>query len=488
MQEFLRKVLLPVFQLTEITTEDDPRALKRIIAQKKGQPPFIYHYRYVWDDLAKRGFNYNLLPVVLDRNARPWIIGNLFILSELEGIEYPEMTTFHQKADDLGEFKKWLDSQDCPEELIFDFPKNKLRRPTYRYRGHLQRLVQAGELEPSTASRRMGAVVAFYRWLIKNGYFQPENPPWEEKQYQIPFTNDWGHTIIKKAISTDVNIRVPKSEDPFEGCIQDGEKLRPLTGDEQKWILEAAETKGNSECYLIQLFILATGARIQTACTLRLRNFLEPKPHYSKSLTGAGEVFKLKAGPGTGIDTKNNKKGVLQIPRPIYELLHIYSLSERVKTRQDRYVAKHGAHDDPYLFVTQHGNPYFNSKEESLRFDPNFKRRHRKVGQTVRQFLTEHSIPFVREHYNPNFHYRIHDLRASYGMNMTELLMELVRKQKITFSRARSIVRELLWHKSFEVTDRYLNYRSQMGEIYEAVNSYGEQLQQWTEQARKGLI
>lgn len=50
--------------------------------------------------------------------------------------------------------------------------------------------------------------------------------------------------------------------------------------------------------------------------------------------TGDGEVFKLKAGPGTRIDTKNNKNGVLQVPRQIYELLHTYALSERVKSKR----------------------------------------------------------------------------------------------------------------------------------------------------------
>jgi len=487
MREVRRKVLLPVFQLSELTTGDDPRAIKRVIKQGKGHPTLTYHYRFVWDDHAGRGFNYNLFPVVLDRNAAPWLLGSLYILAQLESQTTPVMTTYQSKADDLGAYKEWLDDPDQPDDLMFHFPKFKLRRPTYRYRGHLQQQIQAGEVTPATAKRRMGTVVAFYRWLIDNNHFQPEYPPWEETQFQVVFKTTEGLAVSKKVVSTDVSIRGPKSEDPFAGTIQDGGKLRPLPLKEQNWILEATMAKGNTECYLIQLFMLATGARIQTACTLRLRHFTQPNPGYAKALTGDGEVFKLKAGPGTGIDTKNDKNGVLQVPRPIYELLRTYALSERSTVRRGRFMAKHGEHPDPYLFLTQQGNPYYTAKAEALSFNPDLDRRHEKTGQPVRQFLKEHAIPYVREHHDKHFHYRIHDLRASYGMSMTELLMKLVQEGKITLHWARMTVKDLLWHESYDTTDLYLNHRSQMDAIYEAVNGYGKQLQAWVEQAMKGM-
>ncbi|MDK9704614.1 MAG: tyrosine-type recombinase/integrase [Sulfuritalea sp.] len=487
MNELRRKVLLPVFQLSELTTGDDPRALKRVIKQGKGHPALTYHYRFVWDDEAERGFNHNLFPVVLDRNAVPWYLGTLYILAQLEAETNPVMTTYQSRADDLGAYKEWLDTHDRPDDLMFQFPKIKLRRPTYRYRGHLQQRIQAGEVAPATAKRRMGTVVAFYRWLIDNNYLQPEYPPWEEGHYQLAFKTTAGLAMFKKVVSTDVSIRTPKSDDPFAGTIQDGGKLLPLTGKEQNWILETTKAKGNTECYLIQLFMLATGARIQTAGTLRLRHFTHPNPRYAKALTGDGDVFKLKAGPGTGIDTKNDKNGVLQIPRPIYELLRTYALSERSTVRRGRFVAKHGEHPDHYLFLTQQGNPYYTAKADAMCFNPDLDRRHEKTGQPVRQFLKEHVIPYVREHHDKHFHYRIHDLRASFGMNMTELLMELVQKGTITLSRARMTVKELLWHESFATTDLYLDYRSQMDAIYEAVNGYGKQLQEWVEQAMKGV-
>lgn len=487
MMELRRKVLLPAFQLSELALGDDPRALTRRIKQGKGHCALIYHYRFVLDDQSKQGFDYNLFPVVLDRNSAPWALGALYILAKLEAESNPVMSSYHALAGDLGAFKEWLDNQEGSDDFIFHFPKIKLRRPTYRYYSFLQQQIQSGEIKTRTAKRRMAVVIAFYRWLIDTNYFEPDYPPWEEAKSQLVFKTCEGLVISKNFVSTNLSIHVSKSDDPYAGTIQDGGRLRPLTGKEQNWILNATKAMGNTECYLIQLFMLATGARIQTAGTLRLRHFAQPKDRYAKSLIGDGKVVKINAGPGTGIDTKNNKVGLLQVPSAVYELLNTYAFSERANIRRERFMAKHGMHTDPYLFITLQGNPYYAAREESLKFNPNFMRRHEKTGQTVRQFISDQVIPCVRDQYDKHFHYSIHDLRASFGMNMTELLMEQVQKGTITLSRTRTIVKELLWHTSLDTTDLYLNFRSQMDAIYEAVNGYGEQLQVWIEQAMKGM-
>ena len=124
----------------------------------------------------------------------------------------------------------------------------------------------------------MGTLISFYKWLIAHNHFTPEYPTWEEKEYQLSFKSADGRQLSKTVVSTDLSISAPKAEDDFDGTIQDGGKLRPLTGKEQDWLLEAAECKGNSECLLLQLFMLGTGARIESACTLRVRHFSNPEP------------------------------------------------------------------------------------------------------------------------------------------------------------------------------------------------------------------
>jgi len=485
--ELRRKILLPVFQLSELTDQDDPRVIERTVKQGKRHPSLTYWYRFVWDEKESRGYNYNLFPVVLDRKSVPWALGTLFILSQLECETQPVMSTFHSRADDLGAFKEWLDSQDRPEELLFHFPKPKLRRTTYRYRGFLQRQIQAREIGSTTAKRRMGTVISFYKWLVSNHYFTPEYPTWEERKYQLSFNAGDGQQLSKTVISTDLSIPAPRAEDDFDGTIQDGGKLRPLPGNEQDWLLEAAEAKGNSECLLLQLFMLSTGARMESACTLRVRHFSNPEPPCSKSLTGDGEIYRLKAGPGTGIETKNNKPGTFQVPRPLYELLHTYALSNRAELRRQRYTAKHGEHHDIYLFLTLQGSPYYIAKEESQQFDPDLDRRYSKTGQPIRQFIKDHAIPFVRENYDKSFFYRPHDLRASFGMNMLEELTKQIEEGKITLHQVRLMVKDLMWHTSSATTDRYLNYKKKMNVFYKAINGYGEYLQQWTDRAMKGM-
>jgi len=487
MKELRRKILLPVFQLSELSDRDDPRSIERIIKQGKGNSALTYRYRFVCDEDGSRGYNYNLFPLVLDRKSAPWALGMLFILSELEGETQPVMSTHHGRADDLGVFKEWLDSHDNPDQLLFYFPKPKLRRTTYRFRGFLERQFQAQEISQKTAKRRIATVVSFYKWLIQNNFFTPDYPTWEEKEYRLSFNAGDGRKISKTVATTDLNIPAPKAEDDFDGTIQDGGELHPLTGIEQDWLLEAAEAKGNSECLLLQLFMLGTGARIESACTLRVRHFRDPTPSYSKSLTGEGEVYRLRAGPGTGIETKDNKSGTFQVPRALYELLNTYALSKRAERRRTRYIAKHGEHPDIYLFVTQQGTPYYIAKEESRRFNPDLKRRHEKNGQTIRQFIRDHSIPFIREKYDKAFYYRPHDLRASFGMNMTEELTKQVEGGKITLYKARLIVKDLMWHTSLSTTDDYLNYKKNIDVFYKAINGYGEHLQQWTDRAMKGL-
>lgn len=485
MKELRRKVILPVFQLSELCSDDDPLALKRSIKQGKGREAFSYSYRLIKDEHSGAGHEYNLFPVVLDRAGVPWGLGSIFILSQIEGQTHPNMATFRSQAEDLGAYKEWLDTHENPDEFMFDFPKMKLRRPTYRYRAHIQQLIYAQEISLSTAKRRMGTIISLYRWLMNNKYFEPMHPPWEEKTYELFFQNVQGFSIGKSITTTDINIKTPLAVDPFDEAIQDGGKLRPLTGEEQKWALEAALAKCNTEMYLLQLFMLSTGARVQTACTLRIRHFSQEHPKYSKSLIGGGEVFKLKAGPSTGIDTKNDKTGVLQIPRQLYEAMRTYAMSARAKRR--RMLTPGGDYPDQYLFLTQQGSPYYQAKLEARQFNPDVKLRHQKTGQTIRQFLKDQAIPYIRERHDSRFHYRIHDLRASFGMNMTELLTDLVQNGVITQHKARLIVKDLMWHSSLATTDLYLDYRTKMEAVYSAINGYGEQLQLWIDRATKGL-
>lgn len=485
MIELRRKILIPVFQLTETCASSDPAGVKRVIQQGKGVEPFTYFSRAVSIQDGEDSINYNLFPIPLDRSSKPWSFAVNYLLSRLEGDSSPNMASYISLADDLGAFKEWLDKDANPTELLFCFPRMKLRRCTYRYSGYLRQQISSGEVAPSTAKRRMSTVIAFYRWLMEEGVFKPENNPWEERDYSITLKSEYGAVYVKKGVTTKLSIKTSGSEDALDDTIQDGGKLRPLSTEEQRWVMAGLNALGNPEMYLLCLFMVTTGARIQTATTLRVRHFTTQKPTFFAAISGGGAVFRLRCGPGTGIDTKGGKSDFLQIPLPLFNALRTYAVSDRAVRRRTGAVG--GDNNDQYLFLTQQGSPYYQSKDDTSRFDPDYSARYRKAGGTIRQFLTNRLIPYIKKNHDPKFHFRIHDLRATFGMNHTDLQMDLVESGKVSLSQARNIVRKLMWHKNSSTTDLYLSYRRRLEQMHVAINGYGEQVQQWIDQAMSGV-
>lgn len=284
---------------------------------------------------------------------------------------------------------------------------------------------------------------------------------------------------------TDLRILAPRAQGAFSQTIRDGGSLRPLTAEEQGWVLEAALEKGNTEAYLIQLFMLSTGARIESVCTLRMHHFIDPLPHYSGFVTDEYGSYRLKAGPGTGVDTKNNKSGILHVPKRVYKEIHTYIHSQRASVRRARYVKNYQRDPglDAFVFLTSQGNPYYESKSENF-FNANKEKRHTKSGQTLRQFIKDHAVPYIRENYDARFAYRPHDLRGSFGMNMTALLMRDVEDKKRSLHSAQLLVKELMWHEYMKTTEGYLQYRSKNAHFVAAVNGYGTYLSQLIDAAR----
>ncbi|SOZ16393.1 tyrosine-type recombinase/integrase [Cupriavidus taiwanensis] len=479
-----KKVVIPAFSLTETCEKDDPGAIKRSIAVIDEQPAQNYYFRPVAAEREagrKRTAKwvrqeFNWFPLILDQNDQPWDVAVVYFLSKLQGLVAPNMTTFQGIADDLAAFLAFL------EEYGIDFteiPQHKLKRPTYRFHGYLKNLVFEGRIAATTAKRRMGAVIAFYRWLVAEGLLTPSNPLWQERDHYLSFKDARGFVVEKVVKTTDVTIKTPKQDDPYTESIKDGGKLQPLTIQEQKWLVEALAHLGNVEMTLIHAFMLATGARIQTTLTLRLKHVMLDPPD------GLAEI-RFPVGPTTGVDTKHDKLTTLYIPRWLYERLRIYSHSERARKRRTR--ADGGDTADQYLFLSQQGNPYYQSKRETHAFDPTVKVHHQKRGQTVRTFITEHVIPYIRKHCDPAFRYQPHDLRATFGMNLTDIQLAMVQRGEISLTQARDFVRTRMGHESSATTDLYLGYRRTLKMVYEAVDAHEQYFRELIERAWEGTV
>ncbi|MCX4177508.1 MULTISPECIES: tyrosine-type recombinase/integrase [Paraburkholderia] len=475
-----RRILLPRFVLTELSDDNDPAA----VLVSDAREPYFCREKLVPDEGSRPDgkprwmkHQFNLLPVVVDAAGAPWSEASVYLISCLEGTPAPSMATFASIADDLSAYRRFLDEYDVDWTK---FPDNRLARPTYRFNGHLKFSIGASEIAAATARRRMGSVIAFYRWLAEEKVFTPANQPWAESDRYVEFSDKQGFRRTKVVKTTDLRINVPVQDDPYDGTIEDGAKLRPLSRDEQEWLIEALSSIGNTEMTLIHVFALLTGARIQTVLTLRVKDVYLPVPRDPKS------EARLPVGHGTGIDTKFDKQMVLHIPRWFCEKLRTYAESPRARKRRLR--ATGGDHEDQYLFLSRQGVPFYQSKADSTKFNQENTLRHTKSGQAVRQFITERVVPYIREtHGAKHFYYRFHDLRATAGMNWTDYQLDLVAQGRTTLHQAREYVQVRMGHESSETTERYLKFRQRLEQVRRVEEKHEEHLRELCERVMAGL-
>lgn len=464
--------MLPRFTLTEVASPDDEAVTRVVIPTATGEVSYFtrpsqdFETRERLDGKPKwMATRFNLFPVVRDKHGIPWAEATVYILSRLQGTVLPTMATYKGVADDLSAFRRYIDETGIDWTT---FGKNKLLRPTYRYNGHLSLAVGAGEIAATTARRRMATVVAFYRWLIEDGLISPEYTPWKESDRFLEFSDARGAKVTKRVKTTDLAIAVSKASDPYTEEIDDGGKLRPLPEEEQQWVLEALLAIENTELTLIHLLALMTGARIQTVLTFRVGHILPER------ILRDNDEVRIPVGHGTGIDTKNDKQMVLHIPAALYRGLCRYARSARAIARRQR--AKGGDTLEQYLFLSRRGMPLYESKLDASEYDDDNSVRHAKAGQSVRQLMADCVIPYIQKNHNADFKYRFHDLRASFGMNLTDVQLRRVAAGEITLHQAREYVKVRMGHESTATTDLYLQYRGKLKFNRQVNDAYGEHL------------
>lgn len=465
-----RRTTIRQLALTEVANRDTPGAAAISITTPKGGT--IYHAVPLADpDTGKRrdarprwiAGSFPLFPVVRLADGAPWAEANLWLIDMMESKSSPNMLTFASIADDLVAFRRYLDDEGVD---WLTFPANKRQRPTYRYSASIRLAVQAGELSPGVARRRMGAVVRFYRWLMAEAGFKPANAPWVESGRFIEFRDQKGFSSTIEVKATDLSISGRRADDPWDDHIQDGGRLRPLPSSEQSVLLESLATLGNSEMTLVHLFALLTGARIQTVLTVRAKHVMRKPGEFH------GGDIRLACGLGTGIDTKGDVKGVLHLPRGFYERLYIYVHSDRARKR--RQLADGGDRFDQPLFLSHRGAPLYEDRGSRgpLSTGPQV-RRHVKTGQAVRQFIRDDLLPMMRVQLgNPRYEFSYHDLRATFGLNTVDAMTA----SKTSYTRALDQLRQLMWHVQPSTTERYLAYRENR-KLFDAVqDSWGAHL------------
>jgi hypothetical protein len=222
----------------------------------------------------------------------------------------------------------------------------------------------------------MQSVVAFYRYLIAKEIIIPKHQPWQAKTVKLHLKDRKGFPTSRTVETSDLRIKARVQRDPYSETIEDGGKLRPLTWDDQLLLIKNIMKWTNPEMALIHLIAIFTGARIQTILTLKRSNFRAP-------LAELNTEWRLKVGPGTGIDTKGDKALFLYFPAWLRERICTYVASPRAAKRYD--AANKGEHED-YLFLTKYGRPYYDPKYSTQKFSSSKTTRYNSNGQEVRKF------------------------------------------------------------------------------------------------------
>ncbi len=406
---------------------------------------------------------YTRFPLPRGADGSPWAEGVLYSLHAVDVSVRRKVRSFSSIAEDLGAFKCFADAEGID---VFDFDMSKYGRPTYRFRGFLMAQIRARTMSTKLAKRRMQSVVRFYRWLITSHVFVPKRSPWIESLVSVTITDSRGVTREITKVTTDLSIPATRSRDPLGDHIEDGGRLKPLTLVQQRAVFESLAELKNPEMTLIHSMAMLTGARTQTVLTSLANDYRDPL-----EASRAASV-RVSCGFSTGIDTKGDKLGTLHVPPFLYRKLNVYSHSERALRRRRK--AEPPGLWGHYLFLTQHGNPYYESHEDTQKLSArNERRRSVAVGQTVRMFIAARVIPLARKKLDdPTFKYTLHDLRATYGVNYVEFHNSRGIKPQ-TVLKDLSV---LMWHSNTSVTERYLDFHSRQAALFAAEDGYAEYL------------
>lgn len=370
-------------------------------------------------------------------DGEPWEDGINFIISLMkpENGGLTNYETLKGIADDLITFRKFCHSHDINYKLDH---RLKPLRPTYAYCEYLKNSHYA----PSTEKRKINRMISFYRWLMTSGvHFK--YTLWIEKKRMLRYDQKVGLSRYKEITTTDLT---PRSSDRISQRIYvlDEVGLFPLDEDEQQQLIQCLKNIDNYPVFLTFITSLVTAGRIQSVCTLRSR-------HFSKHNVKDTDTINILTGPGTGIDTKHSKPGVLEFPGWLYNKIKVYISSPDYLSRRDKLASQEHRSTD-YVFVSTHGNPFYAAQDDLF-----YKARSwSPKGNSIRTFIHDQLKPvLLKKGFKRGL--RFHDLRATSALNLFMDYLPMLEQGVISLDNLLKMAQEKLGHSSLEVTLQYLS-------------------------------
>lgn len=437
---------------------------------------------------GRRKREFDKYPIILRSDGAPWYEANMWIRQKLQETAANSSTRdIASTVDDLVAYLRFLEVEGVNWT---DFSSVfKETRPTYLFQTELSDLVIRKVISHSVGRRRLGTIIRFYRWLINNAHFKPLRPPWLDKEIRLPVPSRQGFTVDIPITTTDLRVKGEPKPDPFAVTIADGGKLRPLPREEQIWLIDALLNHGNYELQLMHWLAVSTGARIQTVLTLRRAHVWKSleinTPWHTVQIRRTSQsphgFVAIDVGPGTGIDTKFGQNYPLYVPQWLYEKLHTYAHSQPGTRRRE--LAPGGDVDEQYLFLTKRKQPWYSSIQAVPALsEMHSTRRSHIVGGAVGTLIREKIIPQIRAMHDPNFQYSFHDLRATFGMNEIDRLLDKPKDLEKPGGPKWTLADVLKWlmarlnHSRLSITEGYVIYRDNVSLARAAQDAWEDDL------------
>lgn len=370
--------------------------------------------RWEFDKLGRR---IDKLPQIFWDSGEPWSEANHWALIKALSTVGGKIKTVLSLMKHLTPYASWLESTGMDWR---HFPMRMTDRAIVQFRGELIRQRdELGVLAPSTATSRMAAVIQFYRHAQIYGFVGQSSPMWRDRQVLHRFFDPVGFERTMLRISSE--LAIPNRRRIGEQ-LEDG--LTPLRPEHSAMLLDFTQRAGLQELHLMLSIGLLTGARIETISTLRVKNIEGALP--DDSMHG---FYRVRVGPGTGVNTKFDVSGDLLVPDFLMDALKRYAYSMRRLRRQALASDKNRGR----LFLTVKGNPYEASSFNRLMTD-------------LRRRAVAAGLHFMRR-------FKFHQTRASYGTMLMGLALDVT-----SAKNAVAFVCGAMLHKDEATTMRYVRF------------------------------
>lgn len=391
-------------------------------------------------------------PFLFHANGDPWQEANAYLLWHMR-----DKAPANRRTDDVRRrASKLLDYLLFCEDKNLDWldfsGARPPHRPTYKYFYHL---INDGGRSNAVINQYTAVVYHFYKYASEYWHDLDMKRVDTIKQVRFIVQSPKGAKVIDAEKRSQTRRSPANSVVPIGFVREDGEDLRPLSNLELGAFLEIIknEKKWSTIERLILLTSLMTGARKQTALTIRLKHV---KAFQTDRLLRDGS-YKLHAGAGTGIDTKNDKAQTLYFPRQLAEELITLANSPMMKMRRAKLRAQLEAkqsdlpmdEEDMYLFLSDQGNCYYMAKSDP-RYSVIKSPQAGQVTDTIkRKLLQKASSEFPKD-------FSYHWLRATYAYQLYQRLQVLVKDGFMQLGEDIDFIQKRMHHESRETTENYL--------------------------------